>query len=98
MLQTGSRQEHRAWLYLDWALTHAVRSVIVQFARIAYIAGTGCFMLFNTGKEVVFSTHGLLTTVAYKAGPDAEPVYALEGSIAVAGSAIQWCCDVILRD
>ena len=51
----------------------------------------GCFMLFNTGEEVVPSSHGLLTTVAYKAGKDAKPIYALEGSIAVAGSAIQWC-------
>lgn len=47
-------------------------------------------MLFNTGEEVVPSSHGLLTTVAYKPGKDAKPVYALEGSIAVAGSAIQW--------
>ena len=48
-------------------------------------------MLFNTGEEVIESTSGLLTTVAYKAGKDSMPVYALEGSIAVAGSAIQWC-------
>ena len=51
----------------------------------------------NLTAEVVFSTHGLLTTVAYKPGPDAEPIYALEGSIAVAGSAIQWCSTNIAR-
>lgn len=52
--------------------------------------GTGSFVLFNTGEELVRSTNGLITTVAYKAGPDQKPVYALEGSIAVAGSAIKW--------
>ena len=54
--------------------------------------GTGCFMLMNTGGEIVPSSHGLLTTVAYKIG-DAAPVYALEGSIAVAGSLVQWLRD-----
>ncbi|HHU38069.1 MAG TPA: glycerol kinase GlpK [Propionibacterium sp.] len=54
--------------------------------------GTGCFMLMNTGTEKVPSTHGLLTTVAYQVG-DAAPVYALEGSIAVAGSLVQWLRD-----
>ena len=47
--------------------------------------GTGCFLLCNTGTSDVLSTHGLLTTVAYKFGPDAQPVYALEGSVAIAG-------------
>ncbi|CAG8626634.1 19561_t:CDS:1, partial [Racocetra persica] len=51
--------------------------------------GTGCFMLFNTGTTPFFSKSGLLTTVGYKFGNN-PPVYALEGSIAVAGSAIQW--------
>ncbi|KAG0750379.1 hypothetical protein G6F57_002410 [Rhizopus arrhizus] len=51
--------------------------------------GTGCFMLFNTGETPVYSQNGLLTTVAYQFGKD-KPVYALEGSIAVAGSSIQW--------
>lgn len=51
--------------------------------------GTGCFMLLNTGTEIVTTTHGLLTTVAYKLGPQAEAQYALEGSIAVAGGAVQ---------
>lgn len=54
--------------------------------------GTGCFMLFNTGSEPVQSKNGLLTTVAYKFG-DAEPAYALEGSVAVAGSSINWLRD-----
>ncbi|KAJ1826958.1 Glycerol kinase [Coemansia sp. RSA 2599] len=57
--------------------------------------GTGCFMLFNTGNQPIFSKNGLLTTVGYKLGPNAEPKYALEGSIAVAGSAIQWLRDKI---
>ncbi|KIJ59231.1 hypothetical protein HYDPIDRAFT_177899 [Hydnomerulius pinastri MD-312] len=55
--------------------------------------GTGAFLLFCTGKDIVKSGHGLLSTVAYKPGPDAEPVYALEGSIGVAGSAIKWLRD-----
>lgn len=54
--------------------------------------GTGCFMLMNTGTEPVFSENGLLTTVAYKIG-DQDPVYALEGSIAIAGSLTQWMRD-----
>jgi glycerol kinase len=54
--------------------------------------GTGCFMLFNTGSTPVQSKNGLLTTVAYKFG-DAEPAYALEGSVAVAGSSINWLRD-----
>lgn len=55
--------------------------------------GTGCFMLFNTGDKPNFSKNGLLTTVGYQLGPNAVPKYALEGSIAVAGSAIQWLRD-----
>ena len=53
--------------------------------------GTGCFMLMNTGTEAVISDHGLLTTIAY--GINGEVKYALEGSIFVAGSAIQWLRD-----
>ncbi|MBO3723716.1 glycerol kinase GlpK [Actinomyces bowdenii] len=54
--------------------------------------GTGCFMLMNTGTEPVHSTNGLLTTVCYQI--EGEPaVYALEGSIAVAGSLVQWLRD-----
>lgn len=54
--------------------------------------GTGCFMLMNTGTEAVSSRHGLLTTVAYGLG-DQSVHYALEGSIAVAGSLVQWLRD-----
>ncbi len=54
--------------------------------------GTGCFMISNTGHELVPSKNGLLTTVCYKIG-DAAPVYALEGSIAVTGSLVQWLRD-----
>lgn len=53
--------------------------------------GTGCFMLLNTGIEPVKSEHGLLTTIAW--GIDGEVTYALEGSVFVAGSAIQWLRD-----
>ncbi|KOP28472.1 glycerol kinase GlpK [Exiguobacterium acetylicum] len=53
--------------------------------------GTGCFMLMNTGEEAVKSDHGLLTTIAW--GVDGKVEYALEGSIFVAGSAIQWLRD-----
>ncbi|MCV9993614.1 glycerol kinase GlpK [Paeniglutamicibacter sp. ZC-3] len=56
--------------------------------------GTGCFLIFNTGTEIVRSKNGLLTTLGYKLG-DAAPVYALEGSIAVAGSLVQWLRDNI---
>ncbi len=54
--------------------------------------GTGNFMLLNTGTELVRSKSGLLTTVCYKFG-DEDAVYALEGSIAVTGSAVQWLRD-----
>ena len=53
--------------------------------------GTGCFMLMNTGEEAVKSEHGLLTTIAW--GYNGKVEYALEGSIFVAGSAIQWLRD-----
>ncbi|SDN84447.1 glycerol kinase GlpK [Lentzea jiangxiensis] len=54
--------------------------------------GTGNFMLLNTGTEKVMSRNGLLTTICYKIG-EAAPVYALEGSIAVTGSLVQWLRD-----
>jgi glycerol kinase len=54
--------------------------------------GTGNFMLLNTGTEPVPSRHGLLTTVCYQLGSQ-DPVYALEGSIAVTGSLVQWLRD-----
>ncbi|MFZ3577049.1 glycerol kinase GlpK [Virgibacillus sp. DJP39] len=53
--------------------------------------GTGCFMLMNTGDKAVHSKHGLLTTLAW--GIDGKVEYALEGSIFVAGSAVQWLRD-----
>ncbi len=54
--------------------------------------GTGNFMLLNTGADAVPSSSGLLTTLAYQFA-DSEPVYALEGSVAVTGSAVQWLRD-----
>ncbi len=54
--------------------------------------GTGNFMLINTGEEIVPSKNGLLTTVCYKIG-DRKAIYALEGSIAVTGSLVQWLRD-----
>ena len=54
--------------------------------------GTGNFLLLNTGRDVVRSKHGLLTTVCYQFGEE-PPAYALEGSIAVTGSAVQWLRD-----
>ncbi|MEG4533328.1 glycerol kinase GlpK [Microcoleus sp. D2_18a_D3] len=54
--------------------------------------GTGCFMLLNTGEAIVRSKNGLLTTVAYKMG-ESPAVYALEGSIALAGALVQWLRD-----
>ena len=53
--------------------------------------GTGCFLLMNTGEKPVFSEHGLVTTIAW--GLDNKVYYALEGSIFVAGAAIQWLRD-----
>lgn len=55
--------------------------------------GTGCFLLLNTGNEVVTSEKGLLTTVSYQLGPEEAPHYALEGAIATAGSSVSWLRD-----
>ncbi|XP_028851648.1 glycerol kinase-like isoform X2 [Denticeps clupeoides] len=55
--------------------------------------GTGCFLLRNTGTKPVMSDHGLLTTVAYKLGPDRPACYALEGSVAIAGAVVRWLKD-----
>lgn len=53
--------------------------------------GTGCFLLYNVGAKPVVSTHGLMTTVAFDfSGSGMEPMYALEGSIAVAGSSVKF--------
>ncbi len=54
--------------------------------------GTGCFMMLNTGADIVPSKHGLLTTVCYKFG-DEPTIYALEGSIAVSGALVHWLRD-----
>jgi glycerol kinase len=54
--------------------------------------GTGNFLIFNTGEEIVHSKNGLLTTLGYKLG-DEKPHYALEGAIAVTGSLVQWVRD-----
>ncbi len=54
--------------------------------------GTGNFLIFNTGTDIIHSQNGLLTTLGYKLG-DQEPHYALEGSIAVTGSLVQWMRD-----
>jgi glycerol kinase len=54
--------------------------------------GTGCFMLMNTGEVPFPSKHGLLTTLGYKLG-EAPAVYALEGSISIAGALVQWLRD-----
>src|SRR5579871_2617951 len=54
--------------------------------------GTGCFLLMNTGERAVPSTHGLITTVAYKFGQE-NARYALEGSVAIAGALVQWIRD-----
>ena len=53
--------------------------------------GTGCFLLMNTGEKLVFSENGLITTIAW--GLDGKVTYALEGSVFVAGAAIQWLRD-----
>jgi glycerol kinase len=54
--------------------------------------GTGCFLLMNTGREIVHSKHGLLTTVAFQFG-DQPAHYALEGSVAITGALVQWIRD-----
>ncbi|PRQ50559.1 glycerol kinase [Rosa rugosa] len=55
--------------------------------------GTGAFILLNTGEEITLSKHGLLSTLSFKLGPKAPVNYALEGSIAIAGAAVQWLRD-----
>lgn len=52
--------------------------------------GTGCFLLYNVGETPVISKHGLLATVAFQLGKERKPVYALEGSVAVAGSGVSF--------
>ncbi len=72
------------------AATFGQAAFEVGMAKNTY--GTGCFMIMNTGEEIVPSKNGLLTTVCYKIGDD-KAVYALEGSIAVTGSLVQWLRD-----
>jgi glycerol kinase len=55
--------------------------------------GTGCFLLLNTGEQAVTSERGLLTTIAWQLGDSSDIVYALEGSVFIAGAAIQWLRD-----
>ncbi|XP_023227686.1 glycerol kinase-like [Centruroides sculpturatus] len=55
--------------------------------------GTGCFLLRNTGRQPVFSDHGMLTTIAFKLGEEAQTYYALEGSIAIGGAGVRWLRD-----
>jgi glycerol kinase len=55
--------------------------------------GTGCFMLMNTGKEIQISRNGLITTIAW--GIDGQVEYALEGSVFIAGAAVQWLRDSV---
>ena len=54
--------------------------------------GTGCFALTNTGSDIVHSNNGLLSTVAYQKDGD-KPQYAIEGSVSIAGAAVQWLRD-----
>ena len=55
--------------------------------------GTGCFILMNTGTTIVESTNGLVTTVGYQLGEKGEVIYALEGSVTIAGALVQWLRD-----
>jgi glycerol kinase len=55
--------------------------------------GTGCFLLMHTGRAPVASRHRLLTTAAWRIGPDGPVEYALEGSVFVGGAAVQWLRD-----
>lgn len=65
----------------------------MRFGQVKCTFGTGCFLLYNTGDSIIHSQQGLLTTVAYKLGQDAPPVYALEGSVAIAGDTLEWLRD-----
>lgn len=64
----------------------------LQIGQAKCTYGTGCFLLYCTGQNLVDSTYGLLTTVAYQIENEA-PVYALEGSVAVAGACMNWLKD-----
>ena len=64
-----------------------------QLGEAKVTLGTGAFLLANTGESPVASSHGLLTTIAWRLGPRAPLVYALEGSVFVTGAAVQWLRD-----
>jgi glycerol kinase len=62
-------------------------------AKITY--GTGSFLLYHTGEQPRFHGNGLITTVAYQMGRKARPCYAVEGSVATCGFAVQWLTDIL---
>lgn len=70
----------------------AFGQTVFEDSEVKNTYGTGCFLLYNTGDTPVLSQHGLLTTVAYQLDGQ-PPRYALEGSIAQAGSVVQWLRD-----
>lgn len=70
-----------------------VGQMCMQIGQAKSTYGTGCFILYNTGPRLVYSSHGLLTTVGYKLGVDSKPIYALEGSVAIAGISMKWLRD-----
>ncbi|EYU21675.1 hypothetical protein MIMGU_mgv1a019703mg [Erythranthe guttata] len=76
-----------------WPVTGIPISGCLGDQHAAMHHGTGAFILLNTGEEIIQSNHGLLSTLAYKLGPNAPTNYALEGSIAIAGAAVQWLRD-----
>ncbi|KAL0397121.1 UNVERIFIED_CONTAM: Glycerol kinase [Sesamum calycinum] len=78
--------------WLIWNLT-AMLGQACRKGEAKSTYGTGAFILLNTGEEIIKSNHGLLSTLAYKLGPKAPTNYALEGSIAIAGAAVQWLRD-----
>ncbi len=71
----------------------AVGQACVQPGMVKSTYGTGCFMVQNTGDTIVTSRHRLLSTVCYRL--DGRPTYALEGSIFIAGAAVQWLRDAV---
>ncbi|VDN99609.1 unnamed protein product, partial [Rodentolepis nana] len=64
-----------------------------QTSKVKVTLGTGAFILWDIGESPQFSTHGLLTTIAHKMGPEANTHYALEGSIASSGATMDWIQD-----
>lgn len=62
----------------------------IQSSQATCTYDDGCYLLVNTGQEIVDSNNGLLTTVAFQLGPKEKPFYALEGAVAYAGSAVGW--------